>query len=362
MDDSKFPKSNQPDPALDQDEEKMRRALGLDAGVSQVRSSEVSPFGRPDAGQPDIGQNDFRRSDRQDFQRRRAPQFGGGFAQQAPAAPQFGQGASASGTQHRRRFVRDGEVQVTVIGSGESTRAGAAGAAPGHRLQAAETALAAERAERERLERLVSEAQASIHELKTKLGHQSLAHDDIVRGLKRDFDEALDQARLATDTLQAQLDTERAARARAEQALVRFRPAPIATVDGTEIAILPRKRGRPRKFPLPVPQAIVAPDLLSLEAEPAFEEAKAVQVEVVRAVPVQAEIKLEPRRRGRPPGSGRKAAADKLAAPKPVVAVEKKARVGRPPKADKPVKWWIRTDDAKPVVAKPTRGRPRKQR
>ncbi len=70
----------------------------------------------------------------------------------------------------RRRFVRDGEVPVTVLR--RDTPPGATLSSP---LQQAETALANEIAARRNAERLLTEAQAQIRDLQTKLGHAELA-------------------------------------------------------------------------------------------------------------------------------------------------------------------------------------------
>ena len=79
------------------------------------------------------------------------------------------------GSPHRRhRFVQDGEVPVVHV----SRRAEATGdplSQGSNRLQAAEAAGQAERAGRERAERALHAAQATMHELQTKLGHAELA-------------------------------------------------------------------------------------------------------------------------------------------------------------------------------------------
>lgn len=109
----------------------MRRALGLRGSTSP---SEGSP-------QPNIGSH----SPRHDLERR------------------------------ARRFVRDGEVPVVVLGRTRDPALPVT-AAPSNRVQAAESALQAERAARERAERALHEAQESIQHLQTQLGHANLAH------------------------------------------------------------------------------------------------------------------------------------------------------------------------------------------
>jgi len=106
--------------------------------------------------------------------------------------------------------------------------------------------LVAERGEREKFERLYHEAQASIHELRTKLGHQSLGHDEIVRNLRREFDDIQLRLHSEIEALRAQLDLERATHARLLAAESPTKsPAIQASVPIAGDA--PRKRGRPRK-------------------------------------------------------------------------------------------------------------------
>lgn len=69
----------------------------------------------------------------------------------------------------KRRFVTDGEVQVDVL-----HRAPASATSPG-RIEAAEASLAAEREARERAERSLAETQVRLRDLQTKLGHAELA-------------------------------------------------------------------------------------------------------------------------------------------------------------------------------------------
>jgi hypothetical protein len=73
-----------------------------------------------------------------------------------------------------RRFVRDGEVPVVVLNRARDI--GTAPAAPTNRLAIAENALKLERGLRERAERALHEAQASVQHLQTQMGHAKLAH------------------------------------------------------------------------------------------------------------------------------------------------------------------------------------------
>ena len=72
-----------------------------------------------------------------------------------PPADRFGAGG------HRRRFAQDGEVPVTVL----NRRRDHPAETPVNRLEVAEPAAAAERAAREKAERALAEAQATIHDL-----------------------------------------------------------------------------------------------------------------------------------------------------------------------------------------------------
>ena len=74
---------------------------------------------------------------------------------------------------HRRRFVQDGEVPVTVVrrDAPDAAHPGAAQSGPtSSRLQRVEAALAQETAARERAERALHEAQAMVQALQTKMG------------------------------------------------------------------------------------------------------------------------------------------------------------------------------------------------
>jgi hypothetical protein len=135
------------------------------------------------------------------------------------AAERFG-----SGGLHRRRFVQDGDVPVTVLRRDSShdtlvQRPSHAGAGPtSSRLQRVEAALAAETAARERVERLLHEAHAVVRDLQTKIGHAELARNEAVNALQQEREAA---AQLRRDAAASEARIEEAeARARvAEQAL-----------------------------------------------------------------------------------------------------------------------------------------------
>jgi hypothetical protein len=103
--------------------------------------------------------------------------------------------SSTSGPQsQRRKYVRDGEVPVTVLRR-DQQRDGEHGA---NQLDAARQAIRSEAAAKERAERLLEEAQATIRDLQTKLGHERLAKDEAREAVRR----LETETRVATQALQ----------------------------------------------------------------------------------------------------------------------------------------------------------------
>jgi hypothetical protein len=173
---------------------------------------------------------------------------------------------------HRRRFVQDGEVPVTVVRR-DVPEAGNGQAGPtSSRLQRVEAALAAEAAGRDRAERALHEAQAALQGLQTKIGHNDLAKDEAVAASKRHLDEiaalreeltagaerlreAEARAHDAEEDLRAvraELQEERRARKLAERLLheASEEPALLTTTDAVNhapdaIERIPARRGRP---------------------------------------------------------------------------------------------------------------------
>jgi hypothetical protein len=146
------PQSPSTAPPMDDAEQQMRRALGLygDAPRPRPENERAEP----------------------------AQRTGGGFTQGV----------------HRRRFVQDGEVPVTVVRRDvpDAAHAGGAQAAPtSSRLQRVEAALAVETAGRERAERALHEAQAALQALQTKIGHNDLAKNEAIASSKRHLDEVV---------------------------------------------------------------------------------------------------------------------------------------------------------------------------
>lgn len=91
---------------------------------------------------------------------------------------------------HRRRFVQDGDVKVEHIRRDPGSDAGARPAPQTSgiavRLQRVEAQLAAETAARQQAERVSSELQATIRDLRTKLGHAELARAEAAEILRRE--------------------------------------------------------------------------------------------------------------------------------------------------------------------------------
>jgi hypothetical protein len=210
---------------------------------------------------------------------------------------------------HRRRFVQDGDVPVTVLRrepgqDATASRTGSAIAVPTtSRLQQLETALANETAGRAQAERALANAQVALHDLQTKIGHADLARNegevalrherDIIAGLREeleavrvdaevaclraveaerrvaDHEAVIAEERQARRLLQQSLQAAKAAGDEAERRLQTFSATvsePVAQASHADEAmsapkISPiKKRGR---------QAIVhQPTLPQIEAEP----------------------------------------------------------------------------------------------
>lgn len=91
---------------------------------------------------------------------------------------------------HRRKFVQDGDVPVAYVRR-EQARDGVAAQPAGPsalaiRLQRAEADLSAQTAARQHAERAANDAQATLRDLRTKLGHVELAHSEAVEALRRE--------------------------------------------------------------------------------------------------------------------------------------------------------------------------------
>jgi len=118
----------------------------------------------------------------------------------SPASP----GASSP---HRRRFVRDGEVPVSVIHRDQDDGANT------NKLEATRQALREQIEARERVEHLLQEAHATIHDLQTKLAHERFARDEAIQ--RADGERRI--VELALQRVEDELAIERDCRQKAEQ-------------------------------------------------------------------------------------------------------------------------------------------------
>jgi hypothetical protein len=123
--------------------------------------------------------------------------------------------SSAGGSQSQRhRFVRDGEVPVTVLRRDHHPD----GEAGTNQLDAARQAIRSEATAKERAQRLLEESQAVIRDLQTKLGHERLAKNEALESVQR-LETETRAATHALETAEAELAAERLSRRNAEDAL-----------------------------------------------------------------------------------------------------------------------------------------------
>ena len=114
---------------------------------------------------------------------------------------------------HRRRFVRDGEVPVTVIHRDQGDASGT------NALDGTRQALREQVVGREHAEHLLQEARATIHDLQTKLAHERLARDEALQRVdseKRVLDQALQSVK---EELAAERDSRRSAEQERDDAI-----------------------------------------------------------------------------------------------------------------------------------------------
>ena len=216
-----------------------------------------------------------------------------------------------NGGLHRRRFVQDGDIPVTVLRRDQgyevpAHRGVAAPTAPtSSRLQRTEAALAAETAAREKAERSLAETQSVVRDLQTKIGHAELAKAEAIDALRRER-EALGQWRANGDELQARL----------QEALEQTRTAERNTLVGQEQLAEERHARRTAEKAMRT-------------AEAALESAEQLVRTLSAEMPAP---RHAPQRPGRP-----------RAAAEPEVAV-RRTRPPDPVAPDpEPVKWWLNT-------------------
>lgn len=254
---------------------------------------------------------------------------------------------------HRRRFVQDGDVPVTVVrrDPGHDSLRGAAPQGPlptSSRLQRTEAALAAETAAREKAERALADAQSLARDLQTKIGHAELARSEAVEALRRERDAAVEarsgqeewEAKLrgleervehAEDEAQSlvdQLEEERRARKAAEKALRAVEAAGDAAA--MKVRALTQELAAATKASAPAKRAPAAPVASTPVASKPVVAKEVAATPVVRpAAPVA--------RKGR--------------TAEPVVAMASPAvrrhKLEHQDAADpEPVKWWLSTKAA----------------
>jgi hypothetical protein len=151
---------------------------------------------------------------------------------------------SASGSQpQRRRFVRDGEVPVTVIRRGHQPDT-----APGtNQLDTARKAIRSEAMARERAERSLEEAQITIRDLQTKLAHERLAKDEALEAAQRAA--TAEQAVQRTlQAVQAELVAEVLALRNTEEALAEAQEGRLEAEGRLREAIAAEHAGRPSRL------------------------------------------------------------------------------------------------------------------
>lgn len=136
-----------------------------------------------------------------------------GLQDASPSPPKPTPPVVASDGSHaqRRRFMRDGEVPVTMIH--RDHRNGETSAS--NQLDAARQALRAASTAREHAERQLEDVQATLRGLQTQLAHERLARDEALQAVQR---VAAEKAMIeqVVQGLHAELATERDARRHAE--------------------------------------------------------------------------------------------------------------------------------------------------
>ncbi len=272
--------------------------------------------------------------------------------------PQRQSGHRASGDRstsqgHRHRFVQDGEVPVVMVsnspgGQQPALRASETRAQAG-RAAATAADIGAERAARDRAERLLQQAQTHIRDLETKLAHAELARTEAVAAVKHE------KAALATlrqqsvnevARLNGLLADERAARAKADQKAERTAVAAATAVIQTGEVRVKRAYTKRKRYPLAdlsdlTPMAYRAADPAPAAAAPVAAAAPLTAAPVTAAMDIVApQIVVSVIAEDAAPVVLRRTRGPGLAkAEKP----PKVKRVAEP----KPVKWWVKPRAAK---------------
>ena len=211
---------------------------------------------------------------------------------------------------HRRRFVQDGDVPVTVLrrdgGHEPAPHRGGVPAPTSNRLQRTESALTAETAARDKAERALHESQALARDLQTKIGHAELARNEALEGQRRER-EASARIRLENDGLRQVIATLREELDQAAKAL-------DGAVKGLE------EERRTRK----------AAESAQKTAEAALEDAERLIHTLSEAeVEAEADAPIRTRRASEPK------------APRVAAVMPDKAASRRGETEPEPVKWWL---------------------
>jgi len=232
-----------------------------------------------------------------------------GLHDAGPSKSEPGPAPAPSNGPHRpfRRFVRDGDVPVSVIHRDDPTAATGT-----NQLDAARQTIRSLSVAREQAERQLTEAQNAVRDLQTKLAHERMARDEAIRRVEAERQ----TVQLSLQSVQAELEAERDARtsaeARAAEATVRCRDAEQRLRAVNEAGQQPapytgRPRGRPRKI-LAAIEDMASTGVLAFEEDGAEEFAAgeaAMTAELHEASGGTPEVDAEQappvRRRGRPP-------------------------------------------------------------
>jgi hypothetical protein len=146
---------------------------------------------------------------------------------------------------HRRRFVRDGEVLVTVVNA--ATSENVTGESLRGRLRALEQALRAERESHVRTKHALDDARGAMQALETKCAHIELAHAEAIQNERS----ARTQAEAAVERLQAQLHAVEE-RGRQLEAAPAPKPPKVKRAAG-QVARAPRRSKEATSAPEPEP-------------------------------------------------------------------------------------------------------------
>jgi hypothetical protein len=212
---------------------------------------------------------------------------------------------------HRRRFVQDGDVPVTIVRRDAPDNRPAALVPPSQsRLQRTEAALAVETAARDRAERALADAQTIIRDLQTKIGHADLAKNEAVDALRQER-EAHAAVVLAAEDHERLLVEANDRVQEAEDALDSVRDA------------LGEERGARKGAERALRDAVAAREHAERLLRDISAEITATPAPMKRRAPPEVEVAAPAPRRG-----------VKVVAPEPVAEPE-------------PVKWWLMT---KPVA------------